>query len=373
MVFRDVIASLDWVLLTAVILLVLVGFAMLLSAAPAQSLWSSLFLRQAIAAGLGAGMFLVAIKLPYHVWRRYSVGMYVLGVLSLLLVTIVGTVIRGTVSRFELFGFQAQPSEFMKVGLVIILAWMFSPYRRIRWRQIVISSIMVAVPVAVVAAEPDFGVAALMLMMWAGLLVFVGLPWRIIGILSLLGIVVVMGAWNWLLLDYQQQRIVTFLNPEEDPLRAGYNIKQAIIALGSGQMLGRGLGHGPQSQLKFLPERHTDFIVASIGEELGFVGIGLVIVLYATVLWRLLYIAQLTEDRFGQLLTISIFLIFLTSFLVSIGMNMGLLPVTGIPLPLVSYGGSNLVSTLFLVGIAQSVRVYSRFVQRQPPEISGFV
>lgn len=373
MVFRDVLASLDWILLAAVVLLILVGFAMLFSVASAQTLVSSLFLRQAIAAGVGVGLFLLAIKLPYHIWRRYSIGVYVIGILGLLLVTASGAVIHGTVSRLELFGFQAQPSEFMKIGLVMILAWMFSQYRRIRWRQIVSSSIIVAVPVTMVMLEPDFGVATLMLMMWAGLLVFVGLPWRIISILSLVGILAVVGAWNWLLLDYQQQRVITFLNPEEDPLRTGYNIRQAIIALGSGQVMGRGLGHGPQSQLKFLPEQHTDFIVASIGEELGFVGVSLIVLLYVAVLWRLLHIAQLTEDRFGQLLTMGVFLMFLTSFLVSIGMNMGLLPVTGIPLPLVSYGGSNLVSTLFLVGVAQSVRIYSRFVQRRPPEISGFV
>ena len=147
---------------------------------------------------------------------------------------------------------------------------------------------------------------------------------------------------------------------------------QSIVALGSGRLFGRGLGHGPQSQLKFLPEQHTDFIFASIGEELGFVGVTVVIILYAILLWRILVIARTTQDLFGQLLCVGTFLVFLLSFVVAVGMNMGLLPVTGIPLPLVSYGGSNLLSTFVLLGIVQSVRVYSKWVQAPPGEISSF-
>ena len=370
--FIEVVKSLDWILLASVLLLVMIGFAMLLSATYTRELVSPLFIRQALAAGLGFVLLLVVARIPYHVWQRYAPVLYGVGLLSLVIVTVVGAVIRGTVSRLEFFGFQLQPSELMKVVLVLTLAWLLARYRRIRWKQVVISGLLVMVPAILVLREPDFGMAALMVLTWVGMILFLGLPWRIAFILGGMGLASSLAAWKWFLLDYQKSRILTFLDPTADPLAAGYNITQAIIALGSGRLVGRGLGHGPQSQLKFLPERHTDFILASIGEELGFVGVAVVILLYVVILWRLLVIARLTRDRFGQLLAAGAFLLMLVSFTVSVGMNMGMLPITGIPLPLVSYGGSSLLATFLLLGLVQSVRVYSRFMRQSPPEISGF-
>lgn len=364
--------SLDWTLLSATLLLILVGFAMLISATDRGSLLSSLFFRQLIASGIGLGLGFFILKTPYHVWRQLSWGLYGLGLAGLGLVTILGTTIRGTISRLDFFGFQVQPSEYMKIALVIALAWLFSQFKYVRWKQVGISGLIVALPVVLVAQEPDFGVAALMIALWAGLIIFSGISWKIIATLGLVGIVALGGLWQWTLLDYQKERLLTFVDPGKDPLRSGYNVTQSIIALGSGQILGRGLGQGPQSQLKFLPERHTDFVLASIGEELGFIGVIVVVILYGIVLWRLLLIARGTQDPFGQLIAIGVFLLLLASFIVSAGMNMGLLPVTGIPLPLISYGGSSLVVTLLLIGLAESVHVYSSFMRGPTPEISHF-
>ncbi len=372
MTIKYTIKSLDWILLAAVGLLILINFAMLLSGTDGSGGISGLFIRQAVATGIGAAVLLLVAHIPYHTWQRYTPVIYIGGIAGLLIVTLLGTVIRGTVSRLQVFGVQIQPSEFAKIALVVALAWFFARYKKIRWREILLSAIIVMIPAGLVVAEPDIGVATLMLALWAGLMIFQGLPLKHIGVLMVIAAILAGASWNYLLLDYQKNRIRTFLDPTSNPLAEGYNVNQSIIALGSGRLFGRGLGHGPQSQLKFLPERHTDFILASIGEELGFVGIAAVIALYMTILWRLLIITKTTQDTFGQLIAVGMFFIMLVSFTVSTGMNMGILPVTGIPLPLVSYGGSNLVATLLLLGLCQSVWVYSHFKRRPPAEISHF-
>lgn len=373
MTWRDHLQSIDWILAGATMLLVFVGLAMMVSANAGQAIFSGLAVRQLTAFGVSIVVFLFLTRMPYHAWRRWAVPMYIAGVVGLIIVTTVGQVVRGTISRLEFFGWQLQPSEFMKIGLVIILAWLFSRYRNIRLRVVLASAGIALVPIALVLAEPDAGMAALLVALWGGMLLFSGLPWRSVIILGLVGAVIAVIGWQTVLLPYQKDRLTTFINPGADPLASGYNVTQSIIAFGSGQIFGRGLGHGPQSQLKFLPERHTDFILASLGEELGFIGVLLVVGLYCTVLWRIIVIAQSTVDPFGQLLCIGVFFILFTGFTISASMNIGLLPVTGIPLPLLSYGGSNLLATFFLLGLVQSVHIYSRFTQQATPEISGII
>lgn len=373
MMWRDTVRSLDWVLLSGSILLVLIGLAMLVSASAGTTIFSSLVIRQILALAISLILFMVVAHIPYHNWRRWAVGFYVVGVGGLLVTAVVGQVIRGTISRIEFFGWQLQPSEIMKAALVIMLAWLLARTQIVRLRAVLISAVLVAVPVGLVLAEPDAGMAGLILATWIGLILFSGLPWKHVVALAGVGVLLGAAAWQWSLLPYQKERLQTFVNPAADPLAAGYNVTQSMIAFGSGKLFGRGLGHGPQSQLKFLPERHTDFILASLGEELGFVGVALVIGLYTVLLWRIVSIAQSTSDRFGQLLAIGTFFVLLVGFSVSAGMNIGILPVTGIPLPLLSYGGSNLLITFFLLGLVQSVHVYGKFVQKAPPEISGII
>lgn len=371
---REVIKSLDWLMVAPMMLLSITSLAMLFSATYATTgLWSGRFGRQLIALGIGWVLFIFISRIPYHSFRRYTWIVYALGMAGLGIVAITAGIIRGAASRLALAGFQIQPSEFMKIGIVIALAYIFSGRRGLNSRSFLFSCVVVGVPVGVVALEPDLGVGSLMIALWGIILIFLGLPWMAVGGLGLMGIAGISVAWKWILLDYQKARLLTFLNPERDPLGAGYNVVQSIVALGSGRLFGRGLGHGPQSQLQFLPERHTDFILASIGEELGFIGITVIIILYGLLLWRLIETARLTRDPFGRIICVGTFALLSISFLISAGMNMGLLPVTGIPLPLVSYGGSNLLATMVLLGLVQSVRLHSKWTQKAPSEISHFI
>ena len=368
----EIIKGLDWVLIVVALLLVAISLAMLFSSAPDN--WvSSRFASQATALIISLPLAGLVVRVPYHSFKRYAVGLYLLAILGLVSVTLTGSVIRGTASRLEIAGFQIQPSEFMKISLIIMLSWALSRYKRIDWRALAMSGLFAGIPIAFILLEPDLGVAALLLMSWVGLLFYAGISWLYLSVLSIAGVLGAVASWIWLLADYQKDRLLVFIDPARDALGSGYNVMQSIVALGSGGWLGRGIGHGPQSRLQFLPEQHTDFIFASIGEELGLVGVLLVIALYAIMLWRILLIAKNTQDPFGQFLAVGSAIVLAASFTVSAGMNMGMLPVTGIPLPLLSYGGSNLLSTFLLLAIVQSVRVHSKWVQPPPTEISHLI
>lgn len=368
----DTIRSLDWIIVGAAGLLTCLGLAMLVSATYTEGVFSGLFIRQAIAAAISFVALFFFAFIHYRTVERYAWLLYGAGVLGLTAVGIFGMLIRGTVSRLQVLGVQIQPSEFMKIGLIAVFAWLSARFSNRPRKMVLISVLSLTLPIILVLLEPDLGVAALLVALWLGLIFFLGLPWRYGVVIILLGAVAFAGAWQFFLADYQKDRLRTFLDPTHDPLGAGYNITQSIVALGSGRLLGRGLGHGPQSQLKFLPERHTDFILASIGEELGFLGICLVIFLYTVLLWRIARFARRTQDGFTQAFAVSAFLLLLISFVVSAGMNIGLLPVTGIPLPLVSYGGSHLLVTCIILGILQSMHVHGKWTEVPPSEIAHF-
>ncbi|HLD25949.1 MAG TPA: rod shape-determining protein RodA [Candidatus Andersenbacteria bacterium] len=363
----------DWVFFGATLLLICLGVVMLFSTTSDAELFSARLLRQLGALALALLAYLALSLTPYHHLERYAPWLYGAGLLSLLLVSHIGRVIRGATSRLEVFGVQIQPSEFMKVGVVIALAWLFTRPRLRRPVALICSAVVVGAAALLIALEPDFGVSSLLILLWAAMIIFVGISMRTFIALALAGAAGAAGAWRYVLAPYQKERIITFLDPAADPLGAGYNIMQSIVALGSGSILGRGLGHGPQSQLKFLPEQHTDFAVAALGEELGFLGIMLLLALYTILLWRVLRIVSETRDLFGQYLAAGTFLIILISFFTSAGMNMGLLPVTGLPLPLISYGGSNLVGTMLLLALVQSVHVHNHWVRQPPMELSGLL
>ncbi len=371
--WREIITSIDWVILLSALLLSMTGLAMFFSATYTQGPVSPLFVRQGVVVVAGFAVAILLSQFPYHAIKRYAFIFYGLGIAALFTVEATGRIIRGTVSRLELFGFQLQPSEFIKIIIIIVLAAALGRVKHISFGTLIKTGILVGIPLVMVASEPDTGMAALYGALWLGNLLFWGLPWRYLVILGLLAGLGGFLAWHYVFLDYQKARLISFVNPSADPLGRGYNVSQSIVALGSGQVLGRGLGHGPQSQLKFLPERHTDFILASIGEELGFVGVSLVLLLYLVMLWRILRIARQTNDPFGRILVIGVFIALVSGLFVSAGMNMGLLPVTGIPLPLVSYGGSNLLATFILLGLVESVWVYSRFKRHAPLEISNIL
>lgn len=368
---REIIRSIDWIAALSTALLVMLGLVMLFSTTSDQALLSPLLYRQVFSLIVGSVIYGLISFVPYHQLRRYALPVYGVGLAALVLVSQIGQVIRGTTSRVSIMGVQLQPSEFMKIAIVLVLAWLFTQHMPRRLR-LVLSALFVGLAVLIIALEPDIGMAALLVLFWGAFVIFHGISWRAVITLGVCGLAVSLAAWRWFLVEYQQARIITFLNPADDPLGAGYNIVQSIIALGSGNWFGRGLGHGPQSQLKFLPEQHTDFILASLGEELGFIGIGLVVGLYSILLWRILRVAQVTRDQFGLYLAVGVYLIILINFFLSAGVNIGLLPVTGLPLPLISFGGSNLVSTLSLLAIVQSINLHNKWVRTPPVELTHF-
>ncbi len=355
--------SADWALILGAFTLVLFGLAAIYSVELSRASTDFLNLKkQLAAAAIGWAVFFGIASSNYHLLRNYALAMYALGNALLLGVLAFGATVNNTTGWYALGPVSFQPVEFMKVALAVTLAAYFS--RRARadfgWRELFESAGLVAVPVLLVLQQPDLGSAALLIGMWGILVLYAGIKKRHVFALAALFAVSSLIAWSFLLAPYQKERILTFANPGADPLGQGYNVTQAIIAVGAGQLFGSGLGFGSQSQLKFLPESQTDFIFAVVAEELGFVGVALVLAAYAFVFVRIWQIARRTRDDFTAFLLLAIGAVLFVQFFVNAGMNLGLLPVTGVALPLVSYGGSSLLSTLLMLGIVESVASRTR-------------
>ncbi len=353
----------DWFLFAAVFALVLMGLAAIYSVALSQVSADFIFVKkQVLALVIGSVFFGLFALSNYRLLRSYSLVLYVIGILLLIGVLIFGTTVRGTTGWFSMAGFSFQPVELMKIILVIVLARYFSERarRRLGWREILESGALTALPAGLVLFQPDLGSALVLIALWGVVVIVAGIRKLQLLILAVGFSLVSVLSWFWVLAEYQKARIMTFLTPASDPLGQGYNVMQAIIAIGSGGWFGRGLGFGSQSQLKFLPEAQTDFIFAVIAEELGFFGVLLVLVAFAFLMARILRLIKLASDNFTSYLLLGIGTVIFFQFLVNIGMNLGLLPVTGIALPLVSYGGSSLLMVLIMVGIVESIALRTR-------------
>lgn len=349
--------SMDWPLTIAVIVLLAFGFAAIYSVALSQPGTDFLNVKkQAGAVAIGGVVALFAIRSNYRLLRNYARLLYGIGLALLVGVLLFGATIRGTTGWFEFGPVNFQPVEFMKIALAVMLASYFSEHvqPRFGWKQLITSGFIAFVPVVLTLMQPDAGSASLMFGMWGILVILAGLRAHQATILSVLGLIGAWGAWKFGLQDYQRNRVLTFLDPSLDPLGTGYNVTQAIIAIGAGGAFGRGLGFGSQSQLKFLPESQTDFIFAVIAEELGYIGVIVLLSAFLLVFLRMIMIARRSQDDFTAYLVLGIAGVMFVQCLVNAGMNIGLLPVTGVTLPLVSYGGSSLVFTLSMLGIVQS-------------------
>ncbi len=312
--------------------------------------------RQIIALIIALIAFVVVSQFHVSFYENTARLAYVVAFLLLVAVLLFGQTIRGTTGWFHLFGFSFQPSEFAKIALVMFLAWRIERQARQfdRWQFILAILFMTLILVGLIMVQPDLGSAVILLGVWFGLLVMTGTKKRyILGIVGA-GLFFAIIGWMFLLQGYQKERILTYVDPGRDPLGAGYNVTQSIIAVGSGGFTGRGLGFGSQSQLHFLPEAQTDFIFSVIGEELGFIGVTLVLVLYLVIMWRLIHIAYHARTDFCAYLVLGIMFIFLFHVIINIGAAIGLLPVTGVTLPFLSYGGSSLIISFLLIGIAES-------------------
>ncbi|HCP08988.1 MAG TPA: rod shape-determining protein RodA [Candidatus Moranbacteria bacterium] len=349
--------KIDWLSFASVMLLAGLGLTAICSVSIVNdALDLRDFTKQMTALGIGLCLAAFFSLLDYRVLNTFSTRFYFGGIFILAAVLIFGTTMRGATAWIKFGSFHFEPVEMVKVVMIIFLASFLSKKKAelSMLLRIVASIVLVFIPVLLIMKQPDFGSASIIVGIWGGMLIASGISKK--GIFSLLLIGIVSAGSGWFFLkDYQKDRIVNFVNPENDPLGSGYNVIQSTIAVGSGGIFGKGLGHGSQSQLNFIPEKHTDFIFAVIAEELGLLGAAIVLGLYGIIFYRMRETARLARDNFGYLLSIGIMSMIFIQIFVNIGMNIGMVPVTGVPLPFLSYGGSSLVSMLAAIGILQSV------------------
>jgi rod shape determining protein RodA len=318
--------------------------------------------RQAARIGFGLAVMLLFSQVPPHLFRIWTPWLYALGLVLVLATWVFGTG-RGTSRWLDLGLLRFQPSELMKLAVPMMVAWYLHPRRLPPGLEATLAACAIlAVPAVLIARQPDLGTALLVAVSGLFVLFLAGLSWRLI--LGLIGLAAAAAPALWLVMrDYQRQRVLTFLDPESDPLGSGWNIIQSEIAVGSGGLLGKGWMNGTQSRLEFIPERHTDFILAVFSEEFGLAGVLVLFVLYLFIVGRGLRVASLAPSTYGRLLAGSLSLTFFVYLLVNAGMVSGLLPVVGVPLPLISYGGTSIVTLLAGFGILMSIYGHRNFIR----------
>lgn len=340
--------SFNWWILGSAI--VLVGFSLvtLFSIAP------HLLFQQILFFVLGLILLFWLYKTDYRILKLFGKFFYLFAVVLLVALFLFAPRVRGTVRWFDIGGFQVQPSEFAKPLLILFFASVLSSLREFSLKNFLFLSLLISLPIFLIAKQPDLGTVFILFSFWLAMILVAGFPLRILVFFLLVFFLLLPQFWGFLK-EYQKMRILTFLNPNLDPLGAGYNVIQAEIAVGSGRILGKGLGFGTQSHLKFLPEQHSDFIFATLAEEAGFLGSLIVIGAFFILIFQILATARRAPDVFGCLFSVGVASQLLAQVFVNIGMNIGLVPITGITLPLVSYGGSSLTSTFISLGIVASV------------------
>ncbi|HEX4658115.1 MAG TPA: rod shape-determining protein RodA [Streptosporangiaceae bacterium] len=353
--------QLDWVLLLTVLVLSFIGTLLVWSATRGAGSHTYV-VKQLLNIVIGLALLALVTMLDYRQLRLYAPVLYAVSLLGLLAaLTPLGTPVNGSKSWITLpAGFQIEPSEFGKISLILMSAMFLSAARnpggRPGMRAVGLTLGCAIVPIALVEREPDLGVVIIMLLLLAGLIALSGLRLRWLAVLAAAGTLAVLAVLNLHLLHtYQLHRLTSFLNPTADPTGTGYNAAQAKIAVGSGGLYGQGLFHGGLIGGNFVPEQHTDFIFAVAGEELGFVGCALIIGLLAILLLRALRIAARADDQFGMLVASGIAIWFAAQSFINIGMTIGIMPVTGLPLPFVSYGGSAMFADMIAIGVLQTV------------------
>jgi rod shape determining protein RodA len=361
----------DWIIASAIVLLTALGLVIIYS----TTLDTGGFNRaekQLLSFLLGLVVFIAFALIDYRIFKSYAIPLFIVLILSLVAVRLFGPVTRGARSWFDLGFYQLQPSELGKFIIIVLLAKYFSDHMkdRKRLKSVLLSAAYVAVPTLLIFIEPDFGQSIIYGVVWLGMLLASGIRARhvllLVGVALLVGVLV----YSFVLKGYQKDRLNVFLNRQQSTnaetqkadLGARYNVRQSEIAIGSGGIMGKGLGQGTQSQLNFLPEQQTDFVFAAISEELGFAGSFFLLTLFFVLLVRIVWVAKVARDDFGMFIAIGVASVFLVQLVVNVGMNLGLMPVTGIPLPLVSYGGSSILVSLALLGIVESVYIRHRVI-----------
>ncbi len=358
--------KLDWIAIGMAILLVGISLAVLYSFSAVGFFGEqggiNNFVRQLVAVGIGFAVMFVLALYDYRVFNSISTNLYFLMLAFLAIVAFLGTTVRGTTGWLSFGLFNIQPVEIAKIILIIFLASFLSKKKMQlgTGSRVFVSLILIILPTFLVILQPDFGSAMIMIGIWLSMLLASGINKKSFFFLMILGIIFLVVSFL-VLEDYQMERLQSFINPYVDSQGSGYNVIQSQVAIGSGGIWGKGLGHGSQSQLNFLPEKHTDFIFAVISEEFGLVGALVVLAALVVLLFRFKEIARKARDNFGYLLGVGFLAMFFLQIFVNIGMNLGIAPVVGVPLPFLSYGGSSILSVFLALGFLESI--YSRRTQ----------
>jgi rod shape determining protein RodA len=358
MSFKSVKLNIDWVMFTAILPLLFAGLITMDSFTGKNYYFN----RQIIWIAISVAVFFLFSLIDWRFLRRSEVVaiLYVLG-LFILSLLFFATQIKGSQSWFSFGGFSLQPADFMKLIVVIILAKYFSK-RHVEIahiRHILVSGVYAFIPFVLILVQPDFGSALIIFAIWLGMIMASGVSKKHLLAVFLLLATFFIVAWLFVFAPYQKARIMTFVHPLTDIRGSGYNAYQSQIAVGAGQVLGKGIGYGTQSRLAFLPENETDFIFAAFAEEWGLVGVLILFFLFGVIIWRILENAKLGASNFETLFAVGLSIILMSHFIVHIGMNIGVMPVTGLPLPFLSYGGSHLLAEFAGLGILMGMRKYS--------------
>jgi rod shape determining protein RodA len=357
---RRLVQNFDWVLLGLVLIICGIGIVNLYSAGfSRQPGETPLYVKQLYWLAVGLGVLGLTLIYDYRRLEKLSYPIYILSILLLVAVMLGGKMVAGSRRWLALGPVSFQPAELAKIAIILALATYFSRRPRLeamRLQDLIVPGLLVMIPVALIIKQPDLGSGILLALVAASMILFVGVNWRTLVGCALTMVLLSPVIWHFLK-DYQRQRVLIFLNPEKDPLGAGYHILQSMIAVGSGQFWGKGFLQGTQSQLYFLPEQHTDFVFSVFAEEWGFVGAAVLLLLFtALALWSL-SVARDCKDRFGHLLALGVTALIFWQIFINLCMVTGFLPVVGIPLPLFSYGGSSLITTLLGVGFLLNIRM----------------
>ncbi|MCQ2373865.1 MAG: rod shape-determining protein RodA [Phascolarctobacterium sp.] len=365
--FKRILKNLDWWLIGAVILLMAAGLVLIDSATHSFAVstgkaWH--VQRQSMFMIIGIIMVIISLKFDYQDLKSYAKPLYIFNLVLLIAVMAFGKTQLGAQRWIQIGSFSFQPSEFSKVFLIICLADFID--KRTEWleefKDYVPIFLYILIPFVLVMKQPDLGTSLTFIAIFIGMIFICGFKWKWIACCTV-SFVALMPVFWMILKDYQKNRIRVFLNPELDPYGSGYHVIQSKIAIGSGALFGKGWLEGTQSQLNFLPENHTDFIFAVAGEEFGFIGTLCIILLYLIIIWRGITIALNAPDNFGTLLAVGVTSMFMFHILVNIGMTAGIMPVTGVPLPFLSYGVSSLTTNMMLIGILLNINTRQQGLQ----------
>ncbi len=361
MIDRSLIRHIDWILISLLLLNSIIGLAFIYSSS--HYLPGNYFLKQLAWIAVSMIALFLFLSVDYKVLVSFSFYFYILALIALLGVLFFGRFVAGAKSWFRFSFFQFQPSEVTKIVLILLLALVFSKFRQdnITWKKGFLSGALTMGPIILVAMQPDLGTALSYLPIFLAALILAGINKKTFVYIIIVTMVIGIIGWNFGLKDYQKDRLTTLVSPSKDPLGSGYHIQQSKIAIGSGGFLGKGFRKGTQSQLRFLPARHTDFIFSVIGEEFGFLGVILALMCYFFFLYRLYQSVGLSRDRAGVYIVFLVAVLISFQFFINVMMVIGLFPVTGTPLPLLSYGGSSLLTNYLGVSLVLNVKM-RRFV-----------